>query len=324
LLPRHKGRASSGLVEPSISLVKSPITNRYAVFSLRAGETYPHVLPALEIDLASGRLFFHGSGPEDPKVLITKINSFLEHKPDASGQIGEISLRQLEEFAANIAQDSDFNPRIYLSARGQLEICARNPEEGLSAIRAVAYLVSTKVLASYESSGWQTWQMPSNIPHTVVFEHDATLFDRVIAKIACGLLGAWLRVNTSSALNLPTAQAFVRGDIEAPPGMVTQLSGQRHVDPRFPAQLICAVRVGTGSVIGLVGLYEEWHVLNLGVSPSPQGLPETIGAVCQLSPNRGQGWLSAEEADGLIHAYEQGDYGSPLVSGMNSQAMSEE
>lgn len=164
LLPRHKERPSSGLVEPSISLVKNPTTNRYVVFSLRTGTTYPHILPALEINLANGNLFFHGSQPEDPKTLMGKINSLLQHKPDASWQIGEISLRQLEEVATTIAQDSDFNPRVYLTARGQLEICARTPKEGLATIRALTHLARNNILASYEPSGWQTWQMPGKYP----------------------------------------------------------------------------------------------------------------------------------------------------------------
>jgi len=172
LLPRHKKRPSSGLIEPRISLVKNPTTNRYAVFSLRTGTSHPRTLPALEVNLASGGLYFHGSGPEDVQTLISNIRLLLRQKPDPSGQIGAITLRQLDEFLPDIAQDPDFNPRIYQSAREQLEICARNPEEGLATIRAVTYLVNTNALASYESSGWQTWQMPGSTPHTIVFEHD--------------------------------------------------------------------------------------------------------------------------------------------------------
>ncbi|MBI4595596.1 MAG: hypothetical protein HY730_04365 [Candidatus Tectomicrobia bacterium] len=147
----------------------------------------------------------------------------------------------------------------------------------------------------------------ANIPHTVVFEHDGQLFDRVVAKIACGLLGAWLRVNTSFVLNLPTSQASIRGDIEVPPGMITRLSGQRQRGTQLPAQLISVVRISAGNVIGLVGLYEEWYSLNLGVLPNLQKLHETISAICQVSANRGQRWLSEEEAGVFMHAYEQGD-----------------
>jgi hypothetical protein len=144
LLPRHKKRSSSGLVEPHISLVKDPTINRYSVFSLRTGASHPRILPALEVNLASGGLYFHGSGREDARTLISNIHLLLRQKPDTSGQIGALTLRQLDEFLPDIAQDPDFNPRIYLSARGQLEICARNPDEGLATIRAVTYLVSTE------------------------------------------------------------------------------------------------------------------------------------------------------------------------------------
>jgi len=206
LRPRHPRRSSSGLIESRISLVKNPTTNRYAVFSLRTGTSHPRILPALEVNLASGGLYFHGSGPEDAQMLINNIRLRLGQQPDTSGQIGEITLCPLDEFLPDIAQDPDFNPRIYLSVREQLEVCARNPEEGLATIRTVTYLVSTDALASYESSGWQTWQMPGSTPHTIVFEHDGQLFDRVVLKIACGLVGAYLRVNASSALHLTTAQ----------------------------------------------------------------------------------------------------------------------
>jgi len=207
------------------------------------------------VNLASGGLYLHGLGPDDPQTLINKIRLLLQQQPDASGQIGAITLRQLDESLPDIAQDPDFNPRIYLSARGQLEVCARNPEEGLATIRAVTYLVSTDALASYESSGWQTWQMPGSTPHTIVFEHDGQLFDRVVLKIACGLVGAYLRVNASSALNLPIAQKAIRGDSELPPGMVIPLSAVTQKDRQLPAQLIAVVGVRAGRLIGLVGLY---------------------------------------------------------------------
>jgi hypothetical protein len=257
LLPRHKKNPSSGLVEPRISLVKDPTTNRYSVFSLRTGTSHLRILPALEVNLVSGGLYFHGSGREDAQTLINNIRLLLRQKPDTSGQIWAITLRPLDEFLPDIAQDPDFNPRIYLSARGQLEICARNPEEGLVTIRAVTYLVSTDALASYESSGWQTWQIPESTPHTIVFEHDGQLFDRVVLKIACGLVGAYLRANASSALNFPTAQKVIRGDSELPPGMVLSLSGVTQKDRQLPDQLIAVVGVRAGRLIGLVGLYGE-------------------------------------------------------------------
>jgi hypothetical protein len=324
LLPRHKKRPSSGLIEPRISLVKNPTTNRYAVFSLRTGTSHPRTLPALEVNLASGELYFHGSGPEDTQTLISNTRLLLRQKPDTSGQIGAITLRQLDEFLPDIVQDPDFNPRIYLSAREQLEICARNPEEGLATIRAVTYLVSTDALASYESSGWQTWQMPGSTPHTIVFEHDGQLFDRVVLKIACGLVGAYLRVNASSALNLPTAQKAIRGDSELPPGMVIPLSGLTQKDRQLPAQLIAVVGVRAGRLIGLVGLYEEWYVSDLGIPPNLHELPKIIGAMCQVTENREQRWLSMEEAEGFMRAYEQGDLGVPFQSEADSPSIAEQ
>jgi hypothetical protein len=71
LLPRHKERPSSGLIEPRINLVKDPAINRYSVFSLRTGISHPHTSPALEVNLASGGLYFHGSGPEDAQRLLS-------------------------------------------------------------------------------------------------------------------------------------------------------------------------------------------------------------------------------------------------------------
>ena len=58
LLLRHKKRPSSGLIEPRISLVKDPTANQYAVFALRTGTSHPRTLPALEVNLASGELYF--------------------------------------------------------------------------------------------------------------------------------------------------------------------------------------------------------------------------------------------------------------------------
>jgi len=324
LLPRHKPRPSSGLIEPRISLVKNPTINRYAVFALRTGTSHPRTLPALEVNLASGELYFHGSGPEDAQTLISKIRLLLQQQPDTSGQIGAITLRQLDESLPDIAQDPDFHPRIYLSARGQLGICARNPEEGLATIKAVTYLVSTDVLASYESSEWQTWQMPGNMPHTIVFRHDGQLFDRVVLKIACGLVGAYLRVNAPSALNLPTAQKVIRGDSELPPGMVIPLSGVTPKDRKLPAQLITVVGVRAGRLIGLVGLYEEWYVSELGILPDPHKLPKILGAMCQVTEKREQRWLSMEEAEGFMRAYEQGDLGVPFQSEADGSAIAEQ
>lgn len=322
LAPRRKKRPSSGLVEPQIRLVKDPTTNRYSVFSLRAGESHPRILPALEVDLENDKLFFHGAGPEDSQRLIGNILSLLRNGPGATGLIGEITVRLLDEFLSDIAKDADFNPRIYLSEREHLEICTRNPQEALALARAVAYLATTGALKSYEPSGWKSWTIPGGTPHNVAFEFDGRLFDRVVLKIACALIAANIRANDSSQLDLPAAQSIVRGDSEIQPGMVTPLSGASRTDREFSDRLIAIAGVRRGRLIGLVGLYGGWYSADLGIAPDRSRLPHAIGAMCHVVEGRDQRWLSTEEAERFMRSYEHGSLGTPLEGEAGNPAVS--
>jgi len=130
-------------------------------------------------------------------------------------------------------------------------------------------------------------------------------------KIACGLVGAYLRVTDSSPLSLPTAQKAIRGDSELPPRMVIPLSGVTQKDRQLPNQLIAVVGVKAERLLGLVGLYGKWYTSDLGIPPDPHKLPKVIGAMCQVTESREQRWLSMEEAEGVMRAYEQNDLGVP-------------
>jgi hypothetical protein len=263
--------------------------------------------------MEKGQPFLHGTRPEDAKELISSILSLLRSEPGPSGRIGEITVHLLDDFPHDISKDEDFAPRIYLSARGHLEICARNPQEANALGKAIAYLASMGALESYDLSGWKTWQIPGNIQHNFVFEYDVQFFDRVVLKIIYGLIGAYFRVHDRSHLNLPAVRSVVRGDSEVQPGMVTplfRLSGPVSVRTD---QLIAAAAVRKGRLLGLVGFYGEWYAAGLGIPSDCPGLPYAIGAMCRVVKDREQRWLSTTEAEEVMRSCSS-SLGAPLSS----------
>ncbi|MFQ5740094.1 MAG: hypothetical protein ACE5JX_13890 [Acidobacteriota bacterium] len=57
-------------------LLKDPTTKRYSGFSLRSGSETPQIQPALEIDVTSGRGWYHGSSIDDVNKMLGKLRQF--------------------------------------------------------------------------------------------------------------------------------------------------------------------------------------------------------------------------------------------------------
>lgn len=295
LKPRHPKRSSSGLVEPKISLVKDPTSGRYSVFAVRVGNQHPEILPALEVNLNNGELFFHGAEFASCTTLIAEICKFFDSPPGPSGLIGELSAPRLEELNKTILNDTDFNPRIYLSPRGRLEVCARTAEEHIKLLQFVGKLTKRDEFRNFKSRTWATWSIPKRTSHHTTFVYDRLMFDQVILKIAIGLLGAHLRQSNARPWHC-SLHDMVRGVAVLPEGLIKHIAVKDLKTKCLSNQLIVLVMPIKNRLIASVGIFGELYSIDLAEEFSPPKLKEPVGAFCRIVDPPLQRWFDQTEA----------------------------
>ncbi len=304
--PRKRKRPTSGLVEPKISLVKNPHTNRYDIFRLRSGEPFPRTLPALEIDPATGQGFIHGAASEDANCLIREINAILSQPPNEEKLLFEISVHRLEELILNIAKDPDFRPRIYLSPRGRLEVCARDAEEAKALIRCLLALKEAGALKPRDPSQWKTWDMPAHTPHQVAFVYEEADLHRVVLKMVYATACVALTRSGRDPLQLVDITQVVRGAGKPPEGMVKELLAGDEASDDWRDHLVTVVALHGERVVGIVGLYGVWFRVDIAPKSDVPEITRPIGAFCQVVSEREQRWFSDVEADKIYQYYVSG------------------
>ena len=305
LQPRHPNRSSSGIIEPKIRLVKDPISERYSVFSVLVGKQNPEILPALEVDFKNDLLFFHGTESESSVTLIAEVCKFFDSLNNSAGVPGELSAPLLEEFNKSILNDPDFNPRIFLSPRGRLEICSRTAEECIKLMQFIGKLSERDEFRNFKSRSWTTWSIPSGTPHHTTFVYDRLKFDQVILKIALGLLGAHMRLSNARSWHC-LLHDMVRGVAVLPEGLIKHMEHKDLKTKGLNDQLIALVVPNKNNLTAIVAIFGELYSIDLAEEFNPPTLIGPVGAFCHVSEPRMQRWFKKNEAY---------DYAKILING---------
>ena len=305
LQPRHPKRSSSGVVEPKISLVKDPASGRYSVFAVRVGNQHPEILPALEVDFNNGQIFFHGAESASCTTLIAEICKFFDSPPRLSGLVGELSAPRLEELNKTILSDPDYNPRIYLSPRGRLEVCSRTAEECIKLMQFVGYLSKRDEFRNFKSKSWASWSIPGRTPHHTTFVYDRRMFDQVILKIALGLIGAHLRRSNALPWHC-SLHDMVRGVADLPEGLIKYILAHDFETKGFSNQLIALAMPIRNRLIAFVGIFGEFYSAEFEGKFKPPILKTPVGAACHVVSPRLQRWFDHTEAHDYAEALSNG------------------
>ncbi len=306
LKPRHKKRPYSGLVDAKLLLVKNPGTRRYAVVSLRCGEPCPRTLPAIEINIETGDLYYHGECPEDVHTLLRTLRDRLAEHPRPDGEVLEVSYELLEEYASDASADPDFNPRLYLSPRGEFHGCARNEEELEKAVKAILFLAGKGGLPDPDPRRWETSNIPAGTPHKVALIYDTRMLQRVLLKMGYGTVCAWLRRKGKSPLFVRRITDAVRGESDPSEFKMENLWADEQPSRKWEEHLLVAVSDASGTVCTLVSLYGFWYVFDLGSAEQIPSLPPFMGACCHVT-KRSQAWLTESQAEDVFRLYRDGD-----------------
>ena len=132
------------------------------------------------------------------------------------------------------------------------------------------------------------------------FRFDAGLFNRVILKIAVGLVGAHLRRSGHPSWYSLAVHDVVRGNRLPREGSIVPLKRPQEARPEWDDQLVAIVQVEAGRIKGYVGVYGEWYrVQPQGASSSDLG-DSLIGAVSQVVLPKFQRWLRSEEVESVV------------------------
>jgi hypothetical protein len=277
---RHRHRPTSGVIRTKYILVPHPLGG-YGEAGLRAGGGIPEALPHIEIDVKRLQGRVRGNRRSDLDRLLNSLSTVLTHAIDQSGIIGEISVKT--DDLGKIGEDTDFWPRIVLGLDNRLFIRARNQSE---AINFFSFLVSALNAGAFIDRGtWTTSEIAGGTVHDAAIEYDVKSIQRIITKIACGLVYLehgdgilWnnvLQQGRAFALDkqLPTATIAITH--VSWPGTIT-LWPDRHVG---------VVDVQEGRLRAVVSLYGDCHTVDLGPIPNPEDF-KRIGAFCHKDGTR--------------------------------------
>ncbi|WP_454064734.1 HNH endonuclease [Candidatus Nitrospira salsa] len=300
LKPRKPNVLASGLIEPKISLVKNPQIKKYIVVSFRLGETHPKTLPALEIDPKSGEGFIHAEKADDANRLLRSIKDELSKKPRENKLVFEMGTHLLQRLDQEVPADPDFHPRVYLSRRDRLYVCARDPEEALALMRNIVALEAAGTLRERDQGNWQTFEIPAKTSHKIVFVYKQEALKRVLLKIAYAITAAHLVREGQKPLDLPHITQAVIGTNAPGPDIRQALEANTEKLVAWTDCLVCVVAPIDERLLGIVGIYSSWFLVDLGSIKGAPQLSEPFGAKCKAVSKKKQRWLSKQEAKELL------------------------
>lgn len=253
---RSKRKPTSGMIETIYTLNHHPLGG-YGEAVLKSGGGI-HGLPYIEVDVSETgpRGNLRAASPMEAERLLATFEALFKQRPDAKGLICELLVKtELDE----VATDPEFWPRVVLGLDGNLFIRARNPDEAAKLVDwVVRYINSTPVR---DHSGWKSGEVKGGSSHTVAISFDWRKVDRVIAKIACGLVlygtGDW------EPSFLTAAKGYVRGESRGEQQFVRQVK-----DPGalsfWPEHHVAAVLDVDHELKSVVSLFGSCHVVSLG------------------------------------------------------------
>jgi hypothetical protein len=256
---RHSHRRASGVIRTKYILVRHPLGG-FGEAGLRAGGGIPEALPHIEIDVKSRQGRVRGNRRSDVDRLLNLLSMLLKNAPDLSGLIGEISVKT-DDLGA-IGEDTDFWPRIVLGLDNKLFIRARNPTEAINFFSFLASALNAGALT--DRGTWTTSEIVGGTVHDAAIEYDVKSIQRILTKIACGLVYVrhgdgivWnnaLQLSREFALDKQVTTATIAFTHVSWPGTITS----------WPDRHVAVVDVQEGRLRAVVSLYGDCNSVDLG------------------------------------------------------------
>jgi len=231
--------------------------------------------------------------------LLNLLSTLLKNAPDQSGLIGEISAKT-DDLGA-IGEDTDFWPRIVLGLDNKLFIRARNPTE---AINFFSFLVPALNAGAFTDRGtWTTSEIVGGTVHDAAIEYDVKSIQRILTKIACGLVYVrhgegilWnnaLQQSREFALDKEVTTATIAITHVSWPGTIAL----------WPDRHVAVVDVQEGRLRAVVSLYGDCHTVDLGPASNLEDF-KVIVAFCLKDGTR-TFLANADEAATVANALNQ-------------------
>lgn len=290
LRPRHPNRPTSGHLQPSYLLVKSPLGG-YCESLLSAGETM-RSLAYFEAKVVPGepiQVRVRGATPADAQLLLSFYRKALrlDQKGLAPGElVCEITANL--ELDPEIASDPDFWPRMVLLPGNRIMFRARDPDE---LIRCAKVLESVARSAyQVDSSKWNNdAQIAAGTIHKIGLRFDPQCVRRVAAKIAYALFREVTKQKIHPADD-ERMRAFILGNQSSPDEPVSVAADPTTWTTNSDPHFILLSPAHDGSAV-LVNLYCFAFRVELGEAGI---LPDPVGVVCEVD-GTGMRMASAEE-----------------------------
>jgi hypothetical protein len=240
----------------------------------------PDNLASIQIDVGkSNAARTSGNAPADIDMLVESFKKALSMATPHVPSPIEISVRLLDpQHETEIIDDATFWPRIFLEIDGTLVIRARNQQEALSFLRIFGLAISQGYFRDHSS--WATSMIEGGTPHLVSITHSEVCVRQVVAKIALGLLGVGGYLE--SALPFDSARRFVLGETDEPHALVRRLNWPKQ-NMAWSNHHVAAVFVQDERIVGVISIFGDGHVVDLGPAHSFSHSMQPVVAICRAN-----------------------------------------
>lgn len=273
LRPRHPDRPTSGNLQPSYLLVKSPLGG-YCESLLSSGEKMrslayfeTKVVPGEEVQIR-----VRGASSADAQLLLELYRKAMRFNEKlAPGEL-VCEVRANLELDPEIASDPEFWPRMVLLPGNRIMFRARDPEELVRCAKVLESLARSAY--QVDPSKWQSdVQITAGTVHRIGFDFDPQSVRRIAAKIAFALF-CTIKKDRLPPVADARMRSYILGKEASPDEPVSvgpaPTTWTTSSDPHFV--LLAPAHDRTAAFVNLYAFCFRVDLGEAGILPNPEGI----------------------------------------------------
>jgi hypothetical protein len=289
--PRHKDRPTSGLFDATYVLAEYDGIGHHTETAIRAGAKTPIPLPYISIDLKRNQAIKGGLDQADVSELLDKVRELLKGSNKPKQLLTRVDLMLLDS-SDPLVQDERFHPRIFMDPAGHLHVRARDRHE---AQRFAKTFLQIRAHPFFRDPGrWRLGQVVAGTSHRAEITYEWGLVNRVVTKIAYGVLVSALGAEYFEKDPFKLIREFIMGEASEAYDPVRRISGVGSLT-EFPGDHFVSIEGDESGVLGIVSVSGSCYTVDFG---GGQRIGKQYAAMSHRNGSRS--FLADEEVGGKI------------------------